>query len=103
MIREVSVEELKARRDRGENPLVIDVREDWERALGAIQPSVHVPLGTLGGDAAKATLAALDPAKATVVYCAGGVRSLKALAPLRETHGFMALRSLKGGFKAWAQ
>jgi rhodanese-related sulfurtransferase len=30
MIREISVEELKARRDRGENPLVLDVREDWE-------------------------------------------------------------------------
>jgi len=82
---------------------LIDVREDWERALGAIQPSVHAPLGTLGGDAARAALATLDPQKPTVVYCAGGVRSLKALAPLRETHGFTALRSLKGGFKAWAQ
>ena len=29
MIREITVEDLKARRDRGENPLVIDVREEW--------------------------------------------------------------------------
>lgn len=94
---ELTVEELKA------NLAVqlIDVREDWERALGAIQPSVHVPLGTLGGDEAMAALAGLDPRKETVVYCAGGVRSMKALAPLRETHGFKAIRSLKGGFKAW--
>jgi len=77
-------------------------REDWERALGAIQPSVHAPLGTLGGDVAKAALAGLDPRKETVVYCAGGVRSLKALGPLRDAHGFKAIRSLKGGFKAWA-
>ena len=28
MIREVSVDELKAARDRGEKPLVLDVRED---------------------------------------------------------------------------
>jgi len=36
MIREVSVEELKAARDRGENPLVVDVREDWEVQLARI-------------------------------------------------------------------
>lgn len=95
---EISADELRA------NLAVqlIDVREDWERALGAIQPSVHAPLGTLGGDAAKVALASLDPAKPTVVYCAGGVRSLKALVPLRGVHGFKALRSLTGGFKAWS-
>ncbi|MET0262487.1 MAG: molybdopterin-synthase adenylyltransferase MoeB [Rariglobus sp.] len=80
---------------------LIDVREDWERALGAIQPSVHVPLGQLGSGAAGDALASLDPQRETVVFCAGGVRSLKALAPLRERHGFQSLRSLKGGFKGW--
>ncbi|CAM2812180.1 HesA/MoeB/ThiF family protein [Rariglobus hedericola] len=80
---------------------LIDVREDWERALGAIQPSIHVPLGKLGTDEGAAALAALDPTKDTVAYCAGGVRSLKALVPLRERHGFQAVRSLCGGFKAW--
>ncbi len=82
---------------------LIDVREDWERALGAIQPSIHVPLGKLGTDEGAAALAALDPAKDTVAYCAGGVRSLKALVPLRERHGFRAVRSLRGGFKAWTE
>jgi adenylyltransferase/sulfurtransferase len=81
---------------------LIDVREDWERALGAIQPSVHVPLGQLGTAAAAEALTALDPAADTIVYCAGGVRSLKALVPLRERHGFTAVRSLRGGFKAWS-
>ena len=81
---------------------LIDVREDWERALGAIQPSVHVPLGKLGTDEAAEALIALDPNADTVVYCAGGVRSLKALVPLRARHGFTAVRSLRGGFKAWA-
>ena len=87
----------------GELPVqLIDVREAWERELGAIQPSVHVPLGLLGSDVARAALAALDPNRATVVYCAGGVRSLKALGPLREVHQFTALRSLQGGYKGWA-
>jgi molybdopterin/thiamine biosynthesis adenylyltransferase/rhodanese-related sulfurtransferase len=81
---------------------LIDVREAWERELGAIQPSVHVPLGQLGTDAAAEALTALDPKRETVVYCAGGMRSLKALAPLRERHGFTAVRSLRGGFKTWS-
>jgi len=81
---------------------LIDVRENWERELGAIQPSVHVPLGQLGTDAAAEALTALDPTADTIVYCAGGVRSLKALVPLRERHGFTAVRSLRGGFKTWS-
>jgi len=64
---------------------------------------VHVPLGQLGSDAAREALAALDPTRETVVFCAGGVRSLKALAPLRERHGFTAARSLRGGFSAWSK
>jgi molybdopterin/thiamine biosynthesis adenylyltransferase/rhodanese-related sulfurtransferase len=80
---------------------LIDVREDWERALGAIEPSVHVPLGLLGSEGACSVLAALDPSRATVVFCAGGVRSMKALVALRSLHRFTALRSLQGGYKAW--
>src|SRR5690349_23962184 len=43
-IREITVEELKARRDRGEKPLVLDVREDWELQLARIPDVVHVPM-----------------------------------------------------------
>ena len=82
---------------------LIDVREDWERAMGAIQPSVHVPLAQLGTDEGAEALTALDPNADTIVYCAGGVRSLKALVPLRERHGFTMVRSLRGGFKAWSE
>lgn len=95
---EITVEELKTNL----KVQMIDVREEWERALGAIQPSVHVPLGTLGTDAAHTALMDLDPRRETVVFCAGGVRSLKALGPLHDAHGFTALRSLRGGFKAWS-
>ena len=100
---EITLAEFHAeQRAGGASPLqLIDVREDWERALGAIEPSVHVPLGQLGTDRAGAELAALDPSRATVVFCAGGVRSLKALVALRAVHRFTALRSLQGGYKAW--
>ena len=81
-------------------PQLLDVREDWERALGFIEPSAHAPLGKLAnGDAA---LAGLDPAAPTVVYCASGARSLRALPTLRARHGFRSVTSLRGGFKAWS-
>lgn len=80
---------------------VVDVRETWERVLGAIEPSVLVPLSELehGG----ADLAALDPRKPTVVYCAAGVRSLRGMDILRSRHGFGNIASLRGGMKAWSR
>ena len=80
---------------------LIDVREDWERAVGAILPSTHVPLGQLLNGSAKDAVAALAAGKPTVIYCAHGMRSLKALAVLRERYGFTQAQSLRGGYEAW--
>jgi sulfur-carrier protein adenylyltransferase/sulfurtransferase len=79
---------------------VVDVRETWERMLGAIEPSVLVPLSALERGAVD--LNDLDPAKPTIVYCAAGVRSLRGAELLRARHGFKNVTSLRGGIKAWA-
>ena len=99
MVDEVAAKDMRAMLG---SMQLIDVREAWERELGAIRPSVHVPLAQLGTNEAAEVLSALNPNADTVVYCAGGVRSLKALVPLRARHGFTAVRSLRGGFKAWS-
>jgi adenylyltransferase/sulfurtransferase len=78
---------------------LIDVREAWERDLGAILPSFHVPLDIV----ATADLSALDPALPTVLFCAGGKRSLKALALLRSRLSFSSLLSLQGGYQNWVK
>ena len=80
---------------------LIDVREDWERALGAIEPSVHLPVGTLEREGAT-VVGNLNPAARTIVYCAFGARSLRAARFLRERLGFSVVSSLRGGFKAWS-
>ncbi|MBW8781042.1 MAG: molybdopterin-synthase adenylyltransferase MoeB [Verrucomicrobia bacterium] len=100
---EIAAAGLRAALAGGPALQLIDVREDWERAQGAIQPSVHAPLGTLETAAAGEVLAAFDPKKPTVVYCAGGMRSLKALGPLRARHGFTSILSLSGGYKGWVK
>ena len=96
---EITVAELRAALARGHAPQLLDVREAWERTQGAIEPSVHTPLGEL--ERGSAALARLDPAAPTVVFCAAGVRSLRALPILRERHGFRAVTSLHGGYQAW--
>jgi len=99
---ESDVAGLRAALASGRRVQLIDVREEWERALGAITPSVHAPLGMIERGVFDFAGAGLDPAAETVVYCAAGVRSLHALAPLRTRHGFRAATSLRGGYKAWA-
>ncbi len=96
---ESDVAALRAALASGRRVQLIDVREQWERALGAIAPSIHAPLGAI--ERGHFDFAGLDPAVETVVYCAVGVRSLHALAALRMRHGFHAATSLRGGYKAW--
>jgi sulfur-carrier protein adenylyltransferase/sulfurtransferase len=82
---------------------VLDVREGWERDLGAILPSTHVPLGEIERAPSAQIFGALDPKQPTVVYCAGGTRSLRAAQILRTNHGFASVTSLRGGFRQWQQ
>jgi sulfur-carrier protein adenylyltransferase/sulfurtransferase len=94
---EIDVPEFRAALIEGERPQIIDVREEWERASGTIEPDVHVPLGQLQHSGAPG----LDPSAPTVVYCAVGARSLYGARLLRQRFGFRAVASLRGGMKAW--
>jgi len=96
---EISVAELRVALANGHAPQLVDVREGWERALGTIELSEHAPLGELERGAA--LLHGLNPTVPTVVFCAGGMRSLKALPILRARLGFKAATSLRGGYNAW--
>lgn len=83
---------------------LIDVRENWERSAGAIEPSAHLPLAALqSGIGSSTAIESIDPTKPTVVYCSVGVRSRTALEILRARHGFTQARSLRGGYQAWRE
>jgi len=75
---------------------LVDVRGPGEvRASGRVPGAVVVPLPEL-----VRRLGELDPAKPTVVYCAGGYRSSIAASTLRAA-GFADVSDLIGGFGAW--
>ena len=76
--------------------LVVDVREPYEYAAGAIPGSVSMPLSQFDP-------AAIPLDRGRVVFsCAAGVRSLRALEYLRA-RGFDFNEHYAGGFNDWAR
>jgi rhodanese-related sulfurtransferase len=92
----MTVEELKAIVDAGEEPLVLDVREAWEIARAAYpMPVLHIPLGTL-----PARLGEIPKDQTVICACHSGGRSAQAARFLRQK-GFDAV-NLDGGIHAWS-
>jgi adenylyltransferase/sulfurtransferase len=94
---EISPEELKARLDASDRPVLVDVREDWETRLCRLDHAVHIPIEEL-----EFRTEELDPADEIVVYCHHGVRSAAVADYLRRL-GFARVRNLAGGLDAWAR
>jgi len=94
---EITVEELKAMRDRREDFVLVDVREPHELEICAFPDSVRIPLGSL-----PANLNRLSTADEIVVHCKTGGRSAKAVQLLRDA-GFRKVRNLAGGITRWSE
>lgn len=76
---------------------VFDIRPDRERVLGTIEGAR--PLDS-GGLAASLREAGLSETHECLLCCTSGVRSLKLAGQLRE-RGYVNVRSIQGGFRAW--
>ncbi|CAM3308446.1 MULTISPECIES: rhodanese-like domain-containing protein [Saccharibacillus] len=94
-IAQIEPSELRERVERGEAPLMIDVREPEEVAQGMIPGAVHIPLGQLAG-----RLDELDPDRETVFICRSGYRSERACEYLEQS-GFDKVVNMSGGMLAW--
>jgi sulfur-carrier protein adenylyltransferase/sulfurtransferase len=92
---DITVTELKARMDRADAPLIVDVREPGEFEICRIPGAVLIPLSQL-----PSRLGELDPAQEIVLQCKVGGRSASATAYLRRA-GFAHARNLTGGILAW--
>src|SRR5436305_14633259 len=92
-IREVSVDEVNARRP----PVLIDVREGDEYEQGYIPGAQWIPRGKLE---LRIEDAVPDRNAEMVLYCAGGNRSALAARSLKEL-GYTHVASLAGGYGAW--
>lgn len=95
-VRDLTVAELAARRERGDDFLLLDVREPHEWTIGRIAGAELIPLGEIGR-----SLDRLPRDREIVVYCKGGVRSAQAAEQLVQA-GFGAVTNVVGGITAWS-
>lgn len=96
-IRETNVDEVKARLDRGEKLLLIDVREESEWAAGHVPGAVHLGKGILERDIEQRVP---DPNAEIILYCGGGFRSALAADTLQKM-GYKNVLSMDGGMRGW--
>lgn len=97
-VREVTLEEAKARLVANPAAVLMDVREDHEWAAGHAAQAVHLGKGILERD-----LERLYPDKdrELILYCGGGFRSALS-ADAAQKMGYTRVFSLIGGYKALA-
>ena len=93
---EIEVTEVKEKLDRGDNFVLIDVREPHEYQICNIPAAKLIPLGEIGR-----RLGELDPEADIVIHCKSGMRSARACGVLRAA-GFKHVRNMKGGILAWS-
>ncbi len=93
----IDVMEVKEKLDRGDDFLLIDVREPYEYQIARIPGAKLIPLGELPKH-----LNELDPDAEIVMHCKSGVRSQKAVDLLKQ-NGFTNVRNLTGGILAWSE
>ena len=93
----ITVQEFKQRRDAGDGPFLLDVRESYEADIADIGANQLIPVGELEDrlDELEA-----DPDDEIVVHCRSGGRSADAVELLRKK-GYDAT-NLQGGTLAWS-
>src|SRR5215472_2031952 len=93
---EIDVTEVKAKLDRGDDFVLLDVREPHEYRIASIPGAKLIPLGEVPKH-----LDEFDKNADIVIHCKSGMRSAKACGIFRQA-GFEHVRNMKGGILAWS-
>lgn len=95
---EITATELKERLDKGEDIILLDIRQEFELQIACLDNTLHIP-----GEEVPARLAELETfrEKDIVVYCRTGMRSQGTTAFLLS-RGFQRVFNLTGGIYAWS-
>ena len=98
-VKELSIEQVKAKLDRGERFELLDVREDGEWAKDHLPGAIHLGKGVIERDIEQRV-----PEKGAplVLYCGGGFRSALAADNLQKM-GYTNVLSMDGGWRGWTE
>jgi adenylyltransferase/sulfurtransferase len=97
-MREITVKELKAKMDAGENIQLIDVRQPNEYEFARIEGAKLIPLAEVLN-----RMDEIDETKETIVQCHAGGRSARAIMALEQAGFKGELKNLRGGITAWSE
>jgi rhodanese-related sulfurtransferase len=95
-IREVTLDQAKARLAENPQAVLMDVREESEWAAGHAAEAVHLGKGVLERDLERLYP---DKSREIIMYCGGGFRSALT-AEAAQKMGYTQVSSLVGGYKA---
>jgi rhodanese-related sulfurtransferase len=98
-IREITIDDVKARLDRGETFLLLDVREESEYANDHLPGAIHLGKGVIERDIEERVPELDTP---LVLYCGGGYRSALAADNLQKM-GYTNVLSMDGGIRGWRE
>jgi len=98
-VRETSVDAVKARLDRGEKFVLVDVREDREFDADHLPGAIHLGKGIIERDIEGKCP---DVNTELVLYCGGGFRSALAADNLQKM-GYTNVISMDGGIRDWRE
>ena len=98
-VREVSIDDVKARLDRGDKFILVDVREESEYAKDHLPEAIHLGKGVIERDIEERVPELNTP---VVLYCGGGYRSALAADNLQKM-GYSNVLSMKGGIRGWRE
>ncbi len=93
---EIGVGAFHALRESGAAFQLLDIRDDWERAIGSLAGGLDIPMNSLPN-----SLDRLSPDSPVVVLCHHGMRSFQVALWLRD-QGFENAFSVAGGIDAWS-
>lgn len=98
-IRELTPAQVAQKIERGDNFVLIDVRENDEFRAGHLPDARGIGRGVLEYHIADEVP---DTSAPIVLYCRGGNRSALAAASLQEM-GYENVASMSGGFREWSE
>jgi len=98
-VRETNVEDVKAKLDRGEKVILVDVREESEFAKDHLPGAIHLGKGVIERDIEEKVPDLNAP---LILYCGGGYRSALAADNLQKM-GYKNVLSMDGGIRVWRE
>jgi rhodanese-related sulfurtransferase len=98
-VRELTVDQVKAKLDKKETMYLVDVREESEWAKDHLPQAIHLGKGVIERDIENQVA---DVAAAIVLYCGGGFRSALAADNLQKM-GYTNVWSMDGGIRSWRE